>query len=1052
MKKALYALVALVVIAVLAALVGPSFVDWQTYKADIARELEAATGRRVAIDGDVSLRLLPAPSLRANGVRIANVKGGAAPELARVGTLQMDLALWPLVSGRIVGTGVVLIKPQISLEILANGKPNWLLSSSTWSFGERQLIDDLTLRGGTIRYRNLALGQDVTVGGPEISINGGEPGAPYLVKGTVQAGRSKLTARGSFTRRSGGLYAVLIDVGHLDSASRLRYSGVASLGDRGPRLSGKVTLSGDRPHQFVRALAPKAKLGKGEIDWLKDGLSVTADLTIVGTEASIGGLKIRVGEIEATGQLDASLTAKPQYRVALAFNRLDLDSVMARMAGGAGKSPPRLRLPKLSEPSALTLEVKVNALIFRKEIIRDLHLRGQLEKGKLQLRSLTAQLPGAAELQLVGRNATSGEAGHFAGGFSLNAGNLRGTLDWLGLDTSRVPASRLRRASASGRLTIAPDSITLRDTKIDVDTSRIVGRFGLKFGARPQLSIDANIDRFDVSAYMPRERPQSVASAGKQDAKPAPKAGGAGKTSAPAPSYDWRKNLDAVFAVKVGQLGYAGRVASAASATGTYERGVLKLTRAEVTDLGGVSGHIRGSIVEKDKQPNFDLAFDGRAADLAGVMDLLGLEPNAVLIRLGTVSATGTLSGTKSGAKLKTTIMVAGGQAQLDGDFVPSLSRTKYKFRIALDHPKAEEVAAILAVSGLPADTKIGPVRMNGLVQGDLAKADFSDLKISIGGVDLTAAGAIEVARVRPLLTGEIKTGDLSIAQLLAAPAALIAAGTGTGAPGAMRWSAGLPKEPLFLDGLKALDAVLVVRPATISVGRHKIAEPKVELALRDGVLDVKRVTGRLFGGKLTLSANLRSEKSTLVDAALTLRAADLAKAGELFPEAAFRTGKLDIDAALKSRGISVYGLVAGVNGTVKIKMRNGSVAGFDLAGINDRIAKQADAISLINLLTEGMSTGTTKFDRLDGAVTFVNGVGKVDKLTLAADGGSAVGKGTIALIPGRIDGSAAFRFAAVKSAPPLTVAVSGALDDLKAVFRFNALQRHLMERQAQKR
>jgi uncharacterized protein involved in outer membrane biogenesis len=214
----------------------------------------------------------------------------------------------------------------------------------------------------------------------------------------------------------------------------------------------------------------------------------------------------------------------------------------------------------------------------------------------------------------------------------------------------------------------------------------------------------------------------------------------------------------------------------------------------------------------------------------------------------------------------------------------------------------------------------------------------------------------------------------------------------------------------------------------------------------------VKRVTGRLFGGDLTVRANLRSEKSTLVDAALTLRAADLAKAGDLFPEAAFRTGKLDIDAALKSRGISIYGLVAGANGTVKIKMRDGSVAGFDLAGINKRIANQADAIGLINLLTEGMSTGTTKFERLDGAVTFVNGTGKVDELKLVADGGSASGKGTIVLIPGRIDGSAEFRFEAIKNAPPLTVDVSGELDDLKAVFRFNALQRHLMERQAQKR
>jgi uncharacterized protein involved in outer membrane biogenesis len=1047
LKKTLYALVALVVIAVLAALVGPSFVDWKRYKTDIARELELATGRRVAIDGDVSLRLLPAPSLRAHGVRIANIKGGAAGELARVGTLQMDLALWPLISGRIVGTGVVLIKPRISLEILADGSPNWLLGGPPQFYGEHQLIDDLTLRGGTIRYRNHALGQDITVGGSEISIRGGEPGAPYLVKGTVQAGRSKLTARGSFTRRSGGLYAVLLDIAHLDSAAHLRYSGVASLGERGPRLSGKITLTAERPHQFVRAVAPKAGLDKGEIEWLKDHLSVTADLTVVGTEASVGGLKIRLGEIEATGQLDASLTKKPQYRVALAFNRLDLDAVMA---GSAGKPPPRLRLPKSSRPGALTVEVKVNALIFRKEIIRDLYLRGKIEKGIVQLQTLTAQLPGAADLQLAGGSSAARTADHFAGSFSLNAGNLRGTLDWLGLDTSRVPASRLRRASANGRLTITPQGITLHDTTLDVDTSRMKGTLGVQFGKRPRLSVDASIDRIDMGAYMPRERPQPAATphqpAGKVEKKPETPA----KPSVPASSFDWRKDLDATFTVRVAQLDYGGEAASAAQATGTYGRGVLTLTKAELKNLAGVSGTIHGTITDGDKEPKVNLVFDGGATTLSGAMSLLGLQANAALDRLGTVTARGTLSGAKSGARLKAAVEVAGGQMSLDGTFVPSLARAKYDFRFTLDHPRAEEIVTALTASGLPANTKIGQVHMTGTIRGDLAKANFPELKLSLGGVALTAAGAVEVARVRPLITGEIKTGDLTIEQLLAAPAALIA--SGSGAQSGTSWSAGLPKEPIFLDGLKALDANLVVRPAAVMVGRHKVTEPMIELELRDGVLDVKRAAGKIFGGSLVLQANLRSEKSTHVDAALTLRAADLAKAGDLFPEAAFRAGKLDIDAALKARGISVYGLVAGLNGTIKIKMRKGTIAGFDLAAINDQIAKQTDAINLITLLTEGMSTGTTKFDRLDGAVTFVNGVGKVDELTLAAEGGSATGQGQIVLVPGRIDGSAAFHFASIKSAPPLTVALSGKLDDLKAVFRFNELQKHLMARQAQKR
>ena len=1047
LKKTLYALVALVVIAVLAALVGPSFIDWEDYKADIARELETATGRRVAIDGEVSLRLLPAPSLRANGVRIANIKGGAGRELARVGTLQMDLALWQLLRGRIVGTGVVLIKPEISLEILANGKPNWLLSGSRQSFGQRQLIDDLTLRGGTIRYRNHALGQDFSVGGSEISINGGDAGAPYLFKGTVQAGRSRLNARGSFTRQSGGLYAVLLDIGHLDSASRLRYRGVASLGDRGPRLSGKISLSGARPHQFVRALAPKFPLGKAEIEWLKEKLSVSADLTVVGTEASVGGLKIRIGEVEASGQFDASLTAKPRYRVSLAFNRLDLDEVMTRMARDAGKSS--LRLPALAGTSALTVEVKVNALIFRKEIIRDLHLRGRLEKGVVQLHSLTAQLPGAADLQLVGASAASPTKDHFVGGFNLNAGNLRGTLDWLGLDTSRVPAARLRRASASGRLTITPRGITLHDTKLDVDTSRIEGRLALEFGKRPRLSIDASADRIDMSAYMPRERPPPVMTTRKPKGTPEKKPKIAGKAPKPAVAFDWRKQLDAVFAIRVARLAYEGRTASAAQATGRFERGVLTLTKARVADLGGVSGEIRGTITDDGNQPKLDLTFDGSTTTLSNALALFGLGANAALDRLGTVLAKGTITGMKAGAKLKATVAAAGGRISLDGDFVPSLARTKYGFRFALAHPQAEEVLAALAVTGLPADARIGQVRMSGIVRGDLAKADFSELKVAIGGVALSAVGAIEIARARPLITGEIKTGNLTIQQLLAAPAALVA--SGSGASNGFHWPKGLPKETLILDGLKLLDANLVVRPATVSIGRHKITQPLIEFELRDGALNIKRAGGRIFGGDLSMRANLRSEKATLVDAVLTLRAADLTKAGELFPEAAFRAGKLNIDAAVKARGASVHGLVAGLNGTITIKMRDGAVAGFDLAGINRRIASQADAIGLINLLTEGMSTGTTKFDRLDGKVTFVNGVGEVKDLTLAAEGGSATGRGHIALVAGRIDGTAAFQFAAIKTAPPLMVALSGKLDDLKAVFRFNALQRHLMARHAKK-
>lgn len=1048
MKKALYAFVALIVIVVLAALVGPRFVDWEDYKADIARELETASGRRIAIDGDVSLQLLPAPSLRANGVRIANVKGGAAPELATVGTLKMDLAFWPLLRGRIVGTGVVLVKPKISLEISADGKPNWLLRGAPSSFGRRQLIDDLTVRGGTIRYRNRALGQDFTVVGSDLSVSGGEVSGPHLIKGTVRFGRSKISARGSFTRRPNKLYGVLLDLNHLDSRTRLRYQGVASLGDKGPRLSGKIALSSDRPNQFVRAFATDPRLAKKTARWLKDKIAVSADLTVVGTEASVGGLKIALGKIEASGQLDASLTAKPRYRVALAFNRLDLDKVIERLRGVGSLTVPGAAPSGKALAPVLTVEIKVNALIFRDEIIRDLHLRGRLANGGAQLHALTAQLPGAAELTLTGGNGRAASGRRFDGRFGLSAGNLRGTLDWLGLDTSRVPAARLRRANATGRLVMTAQGLELLETRLDVDTSQIKGRWGLRFASRPRFNADITIDRLDIGAYLPRERPKPDPKAGPSTApppsKPKPKTGAVPKGQKPAPAL-LLAGLDGKFAVRIRQLTYAGQTASAAFVKGKYERTVLGLDRASVTDLGGVSGQLSGTIGGTEKNPKVDLKFEGRASRLSNALRLLDMTGPAVLDRLGEIRAKGAVSGGKALAHLKAAIAVADGEAQLDGQFVPKLLQARYKFKFSLQHPRAEMVLARLGVSGAAADRRLGSVRMSGTANGTLAKASLPKLKLSIGDVAMTAALDVDIARVRPRITGEIRTGDITVAQLLAAPVLLIASGPGAG--DGLRWTGGLPKAPLDLDGLKAIDAQLLVRPAGVTVGPHKVSDPLVEVTLVDGKLDLKRATGRMFGGALSIQAKLRSGKMTLVDAAFALRGANLQEASKLFPGAAFKGGKLTLDATLKAKGTSIHGLVAGLGGNVSLKVRRGEVAGFDLASINRRIAGQTDAIALISLLTEGMSTGSTRFKELNGQVKIVGGVGQVDNLRLLADGGSAKGKGQIALIKGKLKGAAEFRFTAIEKAPPLKVAISGQLGDLKAVFRFNALQRHLLAR-----
>ena len=71
MKKFLFGLVGLMVVVVAVLLVGPGLWDWNGYKPEILERIKAETGREMAIDGDLSLAVLPSPRLAVAGVRIA---------------------------------------------------------------------------------------------------------------------------------------------------------------------------------------------------------------------------------------------------------------------------------------------------------------------------------------------------------------------------------------------------------------------------------------------------------------------------------------------------------------------------------------------------------------------------------------------------------------------------------------------------------------------------------------------------------------------------------------------------------------------------------------------------------------------------------------------------------------------------------------------------------------------------------------------------------------------------------------------------------------------
>ncbi|MBC7768422.1 MAG: AsmA family protein [Phycisphaerales bacterium] len=116
---------------VAAALIGAGVLTWLVLRLDVRgeveRAVEAGTGRDAMIAGDVGVSYWPVLGLRAHEVTLANVEGGRAPAFIAAEEIDIGVEIRPLFERRVVVRRLVLQRPQISLEVDQQGRPNWAL-------------------------------------------------------------------------------------------------------------------------------------------------------------------------------------------------------------------------------------------------------------------------------------------------------------------------------------------------------------------------------------------------------------------------------------------------------------------------------------------------------------------------------------------------------------------------------------------------------------------------------------------------------------------------------------------------------------------------------------------------------------------------------------------------------------------------------------------------------------------------------------------------------------------------------------------------------------
>ncbi len=258
MKRILIAVPSVLVVVIALLLIGPSFVDWSAYKTQAQEQINKATGFEVDMKGDLQLAILPSPRVLIEDMSIRAPEGSSAENLVSLKRLSVNLALMPLLGGEIVVDSVKMIEPQIDLEILKSGKPNWISpkieeglaekkeAPDTENPAENKLAQAISLQkvhieGGRFSYIDQAKkGNKTEIGDIDATLQAETLEGPYKLEGSFAYGGNNIELTGSAGRYSADTKSIvpMLKVVIMPLDVVVKYSGVLS-------LDGKVELQGE---------------------------------------------------------------------------------------------------------------------------------------------------------------------------------------------------------------------------------------------------------------------------------------------------------------------------------------------------------------------------------------------------------------------------------------------------------------------------------------------------------------------------------------------------------------------------------------------------------------------------------------------------------------------------------------------------------------------------------------------------------------------------------------------------------------------------------------
>jgi large subunit ribosomal protein L24 len=1099
-----------IILALVAALVGPHFIDWTSYRATFESEATRLTGLPVRVNGPIEVRLLPTPTLT-----LQNIEAGeniATPRLA-ARELHAELALGSLVRGEFRASDMRIVAPDIKLALDADGRLDW--PAARMGFDPDQLwVERIAVEGGRLAFSDAASGAAVTLEGLWFN------GELRSLLGPVKGEGGFMTAGERYgyrvsASRVGEDGAMKLRLG-LDPADRplsIVADGSVRIDANAPRFEG--TLSAARPV----AVAGASGRGVIAVPW-----RVTSRVKASAAQALFEQLEYQYGPddraLKLAGTAELRFGKTPRLDGVLSARQADLDRALD--LPDASRRLPFAALKQVIEAFGgayrpaipVRLGIGLDSVTLAGGTLQGLRGDLNMEADGWDIETLEFRAPGFTQVRLSGRVAVEPQGVTFKGPAKVEANDPKGLFAWLEGRSPDGGAAQLGMLRAAGDLTIGAQDIAADRLRVEFDRKTIEGRLAYSYaaaGRAARLEAELKAAELDIDAVI-----------------------GFARTALDGTAFE--RPGEIALTADIGRATVAGVEAKGVKGTLKLDPAGLSFDRVQVADLAGAAFSLNGRVEGPLSSPQGNVTFDVDARGLEGTAAVLArfLPQTAEPLR----AAAAKLTPLKARATLNLERATAGGStAKL------ALDGTAGALRLRLATEATGDVAALtlpeLRLSGQITTTDgsvlIGLAGLDRLVAVDrrpgtlnvtargAAGSDLRlDARLTAGGLDLSANGTARLftanglaaafdlalqADAAPLRRGaaplplklqarvNANADEIAIENLSGAiagspvrgklklsrgaptriegridaetvdAAALIAAAIGMPAPAA-RADALWPAEPfgegLFgdLDGRVEFTLARATFSPTL-IGR----QVRGAVRLGAGEIALEDVEGTLASGRATGQLTLKRSATGLAAAArLALVGADATALlpGEGRPALA---GRLGLQVSVDGAGLSPAALMGALEGSGTITLEDASFAWLDpkAFGAAVRTADQSaalDAAKVRDIVATVLDGGPLGVPRLDAVLTVAAGQARIARTIVPAQGADLTLAGAVDLADATLDArltltGPSFNDGSTTTRPDVLVLLKGPLSAPKRTIDVSALSGWLMlrsvERQAKR-